>query len=227
MLNKLVLRLLKAEMRRRHSAAKKRAIDNGVDPDPAVDLAEAQRFSIWYRRDMVPNVVIGSEENPYLYRWFVIPRNKWFNIYFHHFLRSDDDRALHDHPWWNMSWLLEGDYDEVVFVNQPRDVRDGWEYEVPETTTIRRKQGHFAFRGARTAHRVQLLRKPPPLIGRTGRQITKGGDEQPVWTLFITGPKIRGWGFWCPKAWRHWENFVHFPKGDASNGVSQVGQGCD
>jgi hypothetical protein len=46
-------------------------------------------------------------------RWWVIPRNKFFNIYLHHFLHSDDDRALHDHPWWNVSILLRsGSYVE-------------------------------------------------------------------------------------------------------------------
>ena len=45
-------------------------------------------------------------------RWWVIPRNKWFNVYLHHFLRSDDDRALHDQPWWNLSILLDGEYTE-------------------------------------------------------------------------------------------------------------------
>ena len=43
--------------------------------------------------------VIGGAERPYLRRWWVIPRNRLFNVYLHQFLRSDDDRALHDHPW--------------------------------------------------------------------------------------------------------------------------------
>ena len=46
-----------------------------------------------------PDFIVGGKDNPYLLRWFVIPRNPVFNIYLHRFLRSDDDRALHDHPW--------------------------------------------------------------------------------------------------------------------------------
>lgn len=45
-----------------------------------------------------PDVVIGGDASPYMRRWWVIPRNRRFNVYLHHFLRSDDDRALHDHP---------------------------------------------------------------------------------------------------------------------------------
>ena len=33
-------------------------------------------------------------------------------------------------------------------------------------------------------------------------------DEGPVWTLFITGPRIRQWGFLCPKGWIYWRDFT-------------------
>ena len=57
-----------------------------------------------------PDFVIGPAGDPYMRRWWVIPRNKWFNIYLHNIMRSDDDRALHDHPWTNVSVLLRGSY---------------------------------------------------------------------------------------------------------------------
>ena len=59
-----------------------------------------------------PDFVIGSGERPYLRRWFVVPRNRLCNVYLHQFLRSDDDRALHTHPWANLSVLLRGSYRE-------------------------------------------------------------------------------------------------------------------
>src|SRR5262245_55579519 len=59
-----------------------------------------------------PDVIIGREGDDYLRRWYVIPRNRIFNVYMHQFIRSDDDRALHDHPWWNLSFLLNGRYVE-------------------------------------------------------------------------------------------------------------------
>src|SRR5258708_303359 len=59
-----------------------------------------------------PDVLIGKQDDTYMERWWVIPRNRFFNIYLHHFLRSDDDRALHDHPWLNASILLQGKYTE-------------------------------------------------------------------------------------------------------------------
>ncbi len=49
--------------------------------------------------------------NPsYLYRWYVIPRNRRLNIYLHKFGASDDQsNGLHDHRWDFISmatWLL-------------------------------------------------------------------------------------------------------------------------
>lgn len=134
-----------------------------------------------------PDFVIGDVHDPYLLRWFVIPRNRWFNIYLHLFLRSDDDRALHDHPWVNLSVLLSGHYLE----------------HLPGGIVKHRRRGQIVLRRASCAHRVELI-------------------NGPVWTLFLTGPKVRSWGFHCPKGWRHWREFTN----TADDGAT-VGKGCD
>ncbi len=137
-----------------------------------------------------PDFIVGGADNPYMLRWWVIPRNLFFNIYLHRFLRSDEDRALHDHPWINLSILLEGEYTEHSIA------AGGVEHAVV------RKAGAFKFRGARSAHRIEL-------------------HNGFCWTLFITGPKLRKWGFHCPKGWRPWEEFT-----DARD-KGQIGRGCD
>lgn len=43
-------------------------------------------------------VIMNCERNPYLYRWYVI-RTSRLGVFIHRFVRSDEDRALHDHPW--------------------------------------------------------------------------------------------------------------------------------
>mgnify|MGYP000066528385 CR=1 FL=1 len=43
----------------------------------------------------------------------------------------------------------------------------------------------------------------------------------PVWTLFLTGPFRREWGFHCPQGWRHWRDFTSGANGE------RVGKGCD
>lgn len=123
-----------------------------------------------------PDFVIGEPNRPYLLRWWLIPRNRWFNVYLHCILRSDDDRALHDHPWANCSIILGGRY-----------------WEVTEDRVRCRKRGSVTFRRAATAHRLVV--------------------REPCWSLFITGPKTREWGFLVPLAggghrWVHWEAYV-------------------
>lgn len=151
-----------------------------------------------------PDLEIGGATNPYLRRWFVIPRNRLANIYLHQFLRDDDDRALHDHPWPNLSIVLRGMYQEVAFARRPRQGEP-----LPPTVIRQRRAGQWVGRHARTAHRVVLPRDA-------------AGRPQPCWSLFLTGPNWRSWGFWCPAGrWVHWRKFTAGPRGEL------VGRGCD
>ncbi|WP_018265528.1 hypothetical protein [Methylosinus sp. LW4] len=136
-----------------------------------------------------PDMIIGGDERPYLMRWFVIPRNRWLNLYLHLFLRSDDDRALHDHPWASCSLILDGYYLE-------HEIAAGGVH-----SRKRRDAGALIFRSAKAAHRIEI--------------------EAPCWTLFITGPKLRTWGFHCPGGWVHWRDFTN-----PEDGGRTIGRGC-
>lgn len=128
-----------------------------------------------------PDEIIG---NDYLLRWFIIPKNRYFKIYLHCFLGSDEDRALHDHPWHSLSFLLKGRINEHLMHQV---------HSVPRFIPQLRK--------ATCAHRIELIKGP-------------------AWTIFISGPKIREWGFYCPQGWRHWRDFTD------ENGMG-IGRGCD
>lgn len=91
-----------------------------------------------------PDFKVGPPGDPYMRRWWVIPRNRFFNIYLHHFLHSDDDRALHDHPSWNISIILRGEYKEWT-------IKAGGVHHA-----VVRKAGQWKFRFAHTAHRIEL-----------------------------------------------------------------------
>lgn len=141
-------------------------------------------FIAWVtKRDA--DFVIGGRDNPYMFRWWVIPRNRFFNIYLHHIVRSDDDRALHDHPWVSLSRCLAGEMQELD-ANGVRTVR----------------AGQWRLRGPRYAHRLVVA------------------DGASCWTLFITGPRLREWGFYCPQGWVHWQDFTAGKNGEL------VGRGC-
>jgi hypothetical protein len=122
---------------------------------------------------MKPHVTIGVD---YLERWHVIPKNRLCNIYLHKFSGSDDDRALHCHPWWSVSFLLRGNLSEVYNCDD-----DG--YRIEAVRQIKRFRP--VMRRAKHAHRLEL-------------------HSGPAYTLFITGPRVREWGFHCKSGWKHW-----------------------
>jgi hypothetical protein len=65
------------------------------------------------------NVVgIGFADDPTYHRYFVIPRNRFLNVYLHRFRHSDFEH-LHDHRMANISIILKGYYYEQRFVKQP------------------------------------------------------------------------------------------------------------
>lgn len=134
------------------------------------------------RNRRAPDRVIGRD---YLCRWYLIPRNRLLNVYLHYYTGSDDDRALHDHPWPSVSWLLRG-------ILREHDHRGS---DVLVAGSVR-------YRSARYAHRLELV-------------------TTDAMTLFVTGPRIREWGFWCPQGWRHWRDFV-----DPTD-HGKIGRGCE
>lgn len=87
-----------------------------------------------------PDFIIGEAANPYMRRWWIIPRNENCNVYLHEILRSDDDRALHDHPWLNTSMLISGRYVE----------------HTPDGSFLR-EAGWIGGREATDAHRLEIL----------------------------------------------------------------------
>jgi hypothetical protein len=150
-----------------------------------------------------PHFIIGGKDNPYMLRWYLIPRNRWFNIYLHKILRDDDDRALHDHPWDSLSIVLAGRYREVTFIDRLNYILIRLSNGTPPKTMDREYgRGSVIYRPAVLAHRLEVVKGP-------------------VWTLFLTSRRIREWGFHCPRGWVPWHIFVD------STDTGNVGKGCD
>ncbi len=155
-----------------------------LHPQPVPGYASLLDMQEWARGVMSrqPDFVIGDD---YLRRWWVMPRNAFANVYLHDVRKSDDDRAMHDHPWANSSYILLGGYIE----HTPHGA-------------IERRAGDFVERQAADLHRLEVI------------------PGQRCVSLFCTGPKVREWGFQCPKGWVHWQAFT------SPTDSSKVGEGC-
>lgn len=89
----------------------------------------------------------------------------------HHILRSDNDRAVHDHPWHYLTIILRGGYFEETRRYDESGLYVG----------TQRKwygPGSILFRSAKSQHRLVIP------------------DGRTCWTLFITGNKQQHWGFY-------------------------------
>lgn len=178
----------------------------------------------------LPDFVVGEASNPYLLRWYLTPwreaykdipkaqRTRWQefvsrlpNLYLHCFLRSDDDRALHDHPWNWWSWMLAGGYTEVTHQPYSQTAKfKGADYMVIDVQAkhmqVARIYSAGSLRGQRAeyAHRLILA------------------EGVAAWSLFFVGWRRRSWGFHCSKGWVPWEQFT-----DPATAGATVGRGCD
>lgn len=92
-----------------------------------------------------------------------------------------DQRVMHDHPWISLAYHLKGSFFERYAKSPEHRVK---------TRTI--SVGDWTYRGSTFLH--YLL---PPSTG--------------AWTVFITGPKIRGWGFLTQGGWHPWREVVFNP----------------
>lgn len=165
---------------------------------PAWAVRKLLRAHLAVTESRAPDVRIPTDPGAmaYMLRWWKIRRNAFFNIYFHIVQRSDEDRALHDHPWMNFSIVLDGGYYEHLIL--PGGVHQKTWYG-PGSVRFRRS-GNFA-------HRLELRRFADG--GMIGGESTR--TELPVRTIFITGPVLRRWGFHHPKQWvdaYDWDSFL-------------------
>jgi len=141
------------------------------------------RFAEGVMASRPPDLVIGPDQ---MRRWHVM-RNKLFSIYVHYIRENDNDEALHDHRIVTLSLILNNAYREEMHIRGlPKHDSNGQRISM----IVERKEGDIVFRLPTTPHALLL-----------------GYERHPVTTLFITGPTVRKWGFWCSKGWKPWDQY--------------------
>lgn len=107
------------------------------------------------------------DSGPYVHIWRVT--TPWGSLRLHKWVGDDDHRALHDHPWAFWTLILKGAYLDVQGRVKDAQGHDQGKYEPMRAGTLR-------FRPAKHTHTVKLL-------------------TPTCWTLVLTGPKVREFGF--------------------------------
>lgn len=157
----------------------------------------------------------GDGASPYLTRITLPWPKRWGSCYLHIFHRSDNEDALHDHPWDFVTFVIWGWYREhlaqrVVLPNfyntEPEFFASPKEADCAMISTGSRLVhiGQWLYRPADTIHRVELLKD-------------RYGREKPAITICWVSPKRREWGFWhtmldaerlrLPGSWEHYKKY--------------------
>lgn len=124
-----------------------------------------------------------ASRGPLLTRYFLL-QTRWLGVYLHHLHASDDDRAMHDHPWTFVSLLLSSGYWEHA------PCRCDYCCENPNTGAIDRiwyRRFSILVRPAEWRHRLELV--------------------EPCWTLVLRFRRRRLWGFWTTDGWLDWRTY--------------------
>ena len=111
-----------------------------------------------------------------MHRWHLIRKPGKINLYLHKYLGSDDDRALHDHPWSSWSLLLWGNlYELTETKNGQEKIRRIWPL-IPK------------YRSAKYSHRLILKGNKAMTLFLTGKKTREWGFHCPKgwihWTQF-------------------------------------------
>lgn len=142
----------------------------------------------WLKRHDRQRIIMDRiNDAPYLERYYLFLKDRGehfpFNIFLHHFLRSDPDH-VHDHPWPYFTIILRGGYWEW----QPITDDQG---QVLTEIAVWRGAGHFRWSPASSFHRVEL------------------DPNVDCWSLFIPGIKQQEWGFWFQRRWVQWQEYLN------------------
>ncbi len=104
-----------------------------------------------------------------------------------------------------LHWMT-GDDDDRALHDHPWDNTSqlllGSYIEHTPEGLFKREAGDVVHRKATDAHRLEVI------------------PGQSAISLFMTGPKLREWGFHCPQGWKHWRDFVD------ERDTGQIGKGC-
>jgi hypothetical protein len=117
---------------------------------------------------------LGEPVCPYARRWVL---NLGFgSLRVHHWYRSDDKRAPHDHPWWFVTLVLSGSYEDWGY--PVRTARGAPALNICKVDGL--KRGSLRYRPAHHVHSVS---------------VNPGG----CWTVLLTGAETNQWGFWTKR----------------------------
>lgn len=154
---------------------------NKLIPSPLILFIDNLLLSLIYKFFKKRTYIIHTNGSKYLLRVYLKHKGIFPEVFLHKFYASDQDRWLHNHPFqWATSFVFMGIYKETKLNDNKLACYD----IVRSSPTINRIS-------IKDYHKVTLI-------------------KDPIWTLFIAGPRVQGWGFWDIDNQKHipWQQYV-------------------
>lgn len=139
---------------------------------PAVSVRDTLDASHWPHCRTVWSC--QAERGP-LFRRYYLLETRWFGVYLHHLLATDDERAMHDHPWSFVTFLLSSGY-----------------FEHTPVGLFWHQRFSILYRPAEWTHRLTLLKPTWTLIFKFRRRREWGFYTKQGWMQFEEYGKM-----WC------------------------------
>jgi hypothetical protein len=155
--------------------------------------------------------IVNCDRDPYLHRWYLVRRPE-FGVFIHKFIRSDEDRALHDHPWnffvipvWRGYIEHSEEYPPCpdCDANGVVEVFEGSVHQMTTPCSCCDLKGYIT---------VPVRRRVWPIIGMRFRRAEYRHRVElvagkPSWSIFIRFKSRRDWGFWPMEGFQQWNKW--------------------
>lgn len=192
--------------------------EQGSSPAPGTEVQDASPRSrpwiTWHQE-------LGDPRCPYLIRWLIDLR--LFSIRLHHWVRSDDKRAMHDHSWWFLTFVLAGGYTDWIYdvslasesdrericaaneslarVIRSRSAKDfSWPYDETRIITRSAKDAVPCVNAQAMPYTEDRLTRGSVRFRPAHHIHTVAVDPGGCWTLILTGRFAHKYGFYVRKA---------------------------
>lgn len=159
-----------------YSVSVDNTLDSGAVPEPRERTVQKTVKSRW----KIHHGLIGPPDCPMVERWYI--ETPLGSVRLHHFLRPDDERHAHDHPWSFLTFVLKGGYEDWTPCPNCR-ITGEHSYEASKC------------RMCGGANKVLDKLRPGSVRYRPAEH-THWVVTDDAWTLMFTGPERRLWGFW-------------------------------
>lgn len=159
----------------------------------------------WLVNKIPKAVIYNCENNKYLTRWYLFRRER-FAFFLHLFHRSDEDRALHDHPWTFISFILWRGYWEHYYetIQCPQCRGSGMDHLDDDGFELDRNRKCGTCRAEKTIKVYKRSRRWPLQILYRPAEWTHRVElikEKPTLTLILRFRGRRKWGYHFPDGW--------------------------